>query len=148
MNQILALAEHRKGSLRDISLETLTAARTLCADDTESVVLFGNGVGDLAELKRSTLVRVVGALVSLAMSRRVVTPVCRSVPMPACMAMIFAWTSLLFTIAGRRLGVTAVNLLRLPGAGAADRRLHGARLRGSRRPGGAVGGVGDHQGRT
>ena len=33
-----------------------------------------HGVGDLAELKRSTLVRVVGALVSLAMSRRVVTP--------------------------------------------------------------------------
>jgi hypothetical protein len=33
-----------------------------------------HGVGDLAELKRSTVVRVVGALVSLAMSRRVVTP--------------------------------------------------------------------------
>jgi hypothetical protein len=33
-----------------------------------------HGIGDLAELKRSTLVRVVGALVSLAMSRRVVTP--------------------------------------------------------------------------
>ena len=33
-----------------------------------------HGAGDLAELKRSTLVRVVGALVSLAMSRRVVTP--------------------------------------------------------------------------
>jgi hypothetical protein len=31
-------------------------------------------IGDLAELKRTTLVRVVGALVSLAMSRRVVTP--------------------------------------------------------------------------
>jgi hypothetical protein len=33
-----------------------------------------HGAGDLAELKRSTLARVVGALVSLAMSRRVVTP--------------------------------------------------------------------------
>jgi hypothetical protein len=31
-------------------------------------------VGDLAELKRSTLIRVVGAIISLAMSRRVVTP--------------------------------------------------------------------------
>ena len=31
-------------------------------------------------------------------------------------AMIFAWTSLFFTTAGRRLGVTTVNLLRLPGA--------------------------------
>jgi drug/metabolite transporter (DMT)-like permease len=31
-------------------------------------------------------------------------------------AMIFAWTSLFFTSAGRRLGVTTVNLLRLPGA--------------------------------
>ncbi len=29
-------------------------------------------------------------------------------------ALIFAWTSVLFTIAGSRLGVTAVNLLRLP----------------------------------
>jgi hypothetical protein len=33
-----------------------------------------HGIGDLADLKRSTLIRVVGALVSLAMSRRVVTP--------------------------------------------------------------------------
>ena len=31
-------------------------------------------------------------------------------------AMIFSWTSVLFTTAGRRLGVTLVNLLRLPGA--------------------------------
>jgi len=31
-------------------------------------------------------------------------------------AMIFAWTSLFFTIAGQRLTVTTVNLLRLPGA--------------------------------
>lgn len=30
-------------------------------------------------------------------------------------AMIFAWTSVLFTKAGQRLGVTTVNLLRLPG---------------------------------
>jgi hypothetical protein len=33
-----------------------------------------HGIGDLSELKRSTLVRVVGALVSLAMSRRWLTP--------------------------------------------------------------------------
>ena len=31
-------------------------------------------------------------------------------------AFIFAWTSIFFTTAGRRLGVTAVNLLRLPSA--------------------------------
>ena len=31
-------------------------------------------------------------------------------------AFIFAWTSIFFTTAGRRLGVTTVNLLRLPGA--------------------------------
>ncbi len=31
-------------------------------------------------------------------------------------AMIFAWTSVFFTTAGQRLGVTTVNLLRLPGA--------------------------------
>lgn len=31
-------------------------------------------------------------------------------------AIIFSWTSVLFTTAGRRLGVTLVNLLRLPGA--------------------------------
>jgi drug/metabolite transporter (DMT)-like permease len=31
-------------------------------------------------------------------------------------AFIFAWTSVLFTTAGRRLGVTMVNLFRLPGA--------------------------------
>ncbi len=31
-------------------------------------------------------------------------------------ALIFSWTSVLFTTAGRRLGVTLVNLLRLPGA--------------------------------
>jgi drug/metabolite transporter (DMT)-like permease len=31
-------------------------------------------------------------------------------------ALIFSWTSILFTIAGQRLGVTTVNLLRLPGA--------------------------------
>jgi len=31
-------------------------------------------------------------------------------------AMIFAWTSVFFTSAGQRLGVTLVNLLRLPGA--------------------------------
>lgn len=31
-------------------------------------------------------------------------------------ALIFAWTSVFFTTAGRRLGVTLVNLLRLPGA--------------------------------
>lgn len=31
-------------------------------------------------------------------------------------AFIFSWTSILFTSAGRRLGVTLVNLLRLPGA--------------------------------
>ncbi len=31
-------------------------------------------------------------------------------------AIIFSWTSVLFTLAGQRLGVTLVNLLRLPGA--------------------------------
>lgn len=31
-------------------------------------------------------------------------------------ALIFSWTSVFFTTAGRRLGVTTVNLLRLPGA--------------------------------
>ncbi len=31
-------------------------------------------------------------------------------------AILFSWTSILFTTAGRRLGVTLVNLLRLPGA--------------------------------
>jgi len=31
-------------------------------------------------------------------------------------ALIFSWTSVLFTTAGQRLGVTTVNLLRLPGA--------------------------------
>ena len=36
--------------------------------------------------------------------------------MALCAAIIFSWTSLLFTSAGQRLGVTLVNLLRLPGA--------------------------------
>jgi hypothetical protein len=31
-------------------------------------------------------------------------------------ALIFSWTSIFFTTAGQRLGVTTVNLLRLPGA--------------------------------
>jgi drug/metabolite transporter (DMT)-like permease len=44
-------------------------------------------------------------------------------------AMVFAWTSVFFTSAGQRLGVTLVNLLRLPGAALClaltHRALHG-----------------------
>jgi drug/metabolite transporter (DMT)-like permease len=52
-------------------------------------------------------------------------------------AFIFAWTSVFFTTAGRRLGVTTVNLMRLPGAALCLGTMHLA-LKGTFWPEGLV----------
>lgn len=52
-------------------------------------------------------------------------------------AFIFAWTSVFFTTAGQRLGVTTVNLLRLPGAAICLGSMHLV-LNGTVWPGGLL----------
>ena len=51
MNEILVLAEHLRGELRDITFEMLTKARSLAdaGGGKVAAVLFGSGVGSLAE---------------------------------------------------------------------------------------------------
>jgi electron transfer flavoprotein alpha subunit len=51
MSEIMVLAEHRRGDIRDITLEMLGQARDLAAPDNLSVtvVLMGHNVGALAE---------------------------------------------------------------------------------------------------
>jgi electron transfer flavoprotein alpha subunit len=51
MNEILVLAEHLNGELKDITFEMLTKARSLAdaGGGKVAAVLFGSGVGDLAE---------------------------------------------------------------------------------------------------
>ncbi len=51
MNEILVLAEHREGALRDITLEMLGKARALgdAAGKTVTALLLGSGVGGFAD---------------------------------------------------------------------------------------------------
>jgi electron transfer flavoprotein alpha subunit len=51
MNEILVLAEHLRGELKDITFEMLTKARSLAdaGGGKVAAVLFGSGVGDLAQ---------------------------------------------------------------------------------------------------
>ncbi|MBD3349399.1 MAG: electron transfer flavoprotein subunit alpha/FixB family protein [Candidatus Eisenbacteria bacterium] len=55
MDEILVLAEHREGELRDITFEMLSKARSLGKDAGKSVtaLLLGAGVGDYAEALKS-----------------------------------------------------------------------------------------------